>query len=116
MKIRALSVFEGVVYHCWATDRENPCRPVLEVEAVLRAGDADEGPLLLPVADYVVMVGGTDAAVPCLIEMSRRGRIVSHLGVDHLAFPFWTPVIVQEPNQLEPGSARRTTEGDEPGT
>ena len=55
-----LSVFEGVVYHCWTADPSQPCRPVLEVEAVLREGDADatSGPLLLSVADYVVMAGG----------------------------------------------------------
>src|SRR4051794_35820454 len=36
MRIRALSVFEGVVYHCWPVDRSNPGRPTLEVDAVLR--------------------------------------------------------------------------------
>jgi hypothetical protein len=41
MRIRALSVFEGIVYHCVAVDTANPCRPVLEVAALLRPGDAD---------------------------------------------------------------------------
>ena len=36
MRIRALSVFEGVVYHCYATDTRNPCRPTLEVDAITR--------------------------------------------------------------------------------
>src|SRR5262249_47999786 len=39
MRIRALSVFEGVVYHCYALDRSHPCRPTLEVDALLREGD-----------------------------------------------------------------------------
>ena len=39
--IRAVSVFEGVVYHCWCVDPAYPCRPTLEVDALLRAGDAD---------------------------------------------------------------------------
>ena len=38
MRIRALSVFEGVVYHCWCVDPAHPARPTLEVEAVLRPG------------------------------------------------------------------------------
>lgn len=92
MKIRVLSVFEGVVYHSWATDRSNPCRPTLEVEALLRDGDADEGPLLLSVAEYVVMAGGPEVARPCLDELRARGRLVDHLGVAHIAFPTWTPV------------------------
>ena len=66
VKIRVLSVFEGVVYHCWPTDLSHPDRPVLEVEAVLREGDADaaSGPLLLSVADYITMVGGLEPARP----------------------------------------------------
>jgi len=94
VRIRALSVFEGVVYHSWAIDPSNPCRPTLEVEALLRPGDADAeaGPLLLSVADYIVMAGGFDAARPCLHELAAAGRIVEHLGVDHIAFPTWEPV------------------------
>jgi hypothetical protein len=96
MRIRALSVFEGVVYHCWPVDRSHPCRPTLEVEAVLREGDADAGagPLLVAVPDYVAMVGDPVAARSCLDELARRGRIVDHLGVAHIAFPIWTPVDV----------------------
>ena len=94
MRIKALSVFEGVVYHCWAVDTDQPCRPTLEVEALLRPGDADAdaGPLLLSVADYIVMAGGLEVARPCLRNMASAGRIVEHLGVQHIAFPTWTPV------------------------
>lgn len=94
MRIRALSVFEGVVYHCWCTDPSNPGRPTLEVEAVLRPGDADaeSGPLLLSVPEYVVMAGGPAVAAPLLEDLAARGRIVEHLGVDHITFPTWTRI------------------------
>jgi hypothetical protein len=94
MRIRALSVFEGVVYHCWCTDRSSPARPTLEVEAVLRPGDADAeaGPLLLAVADYVTMLGGPQQARAGLDQLRARGRIVEHLGVPHIRFPTWTAV------------------------
>lgn len=93
MRIRALSVFEGIVYHCWCVDPTQPCRPTLEVDALLRPGDADAeaGPLLLSVADYIAMAGGTEVARPCLDQLARKGRIVAHLGVDHIAFPTWEP-------------------------
>ena len=91
VRIRALSVFEGVVYHCHAVDVSNPCRPTLEVDAILRAGDADQGPLLVTVADYSRMIG-PEATPRCLDELRRRGRIVSHLDVPHVSFPTWTPV------------------------
>ena len=97
MRIRALSVFESVVYHCWSLDPSAPCRPTLEVEAVLRPGDADDGPLLLPVADYIAMAGGPAIARPCLEQLRAKGRIVEHLGVDHVTFPFWTPIDITEP-------------------
>lgn len=89
MRIRAHSVFEGVVYHCSAVDLAHPCRPTLEVDALTRAGDLDAGPLLVTVADYIAMVG-LDTARPCLEELTRRGRLVEHLGVQHLSFPTWT--------------------------
>jgi hypothetical protein len=88
--IRAVSVFEGVVYHCYSPDVSNPCRPTLEVEAVVRDGDVDAGPLLVSLADYLTLAGG--AADHCLDRLRRRGRIIEHLGVPHLSFPTWTPV------------------------
>ena len=91
MRIRALSVFEGVVYHCYAVERSAPCRPTLEVDALCREGDLDQGPLLVSVADYMVMVG-EDQARRCLRELAGRGRVVDHLGVAHLSFPTWTTV------------------------
>jgi hypothetical protein len=94
VRIRAISVFEGIVYHCWCADRSSPCRPTLEVDALLREGDADAsaGPLLLTVADYVAMVGDVDQARRCLDELRRKGRIVERLGAAHLSFPTWTRV------------------------
>lgn len=91
MRIRALSVFEGIVYHCHVVDTSNPCRPVLEVEAILRAGDADAeaGPLLLPVAEYMVMIGDDEVARACLRELDGRGRIEERMGVRYLRFPTW---------------------------
>lgn len=108
MRIRALSVFEGVVYHCWPIDRTNPCRPTLEVEAILRPGDADAtaGPLLVAVPDYLTMVGDIATARPCLDELAQRGRIVEHLGVAHITFPIWT--------RLDPDSPATGT-GDDVG-
>ena len=90
MRIRAVSVFEGVVYHCDAVDRTNPCRPTLEVEAILRPGDADEGPLMVTVADFIRMAGPD--ARRCLQELMAKGRVVEHLGIRHVTFPTWTRV------------------------
>ena len=106
MRIRAVSVFEGVVYHCWCVDTASPCRPTLEVEAVLRPGDADAdaGPLLLTVADYVTMVGDPDRARPCIDRLRARGRIVERLGVPHVAFPTWTAVADTSPPGGSPAS------------
>ena len=92
MRIRALSVFEGIVYQCVCVDRSSPCRPMLDGDALPRPGDADAGPLLLSVAEYAVMVGDADRARRCLAELAAKGRVVDHLGVDHIAFPTWTPV------------------------
>jgi hypothetical protein len=92
VRILASSVFEGVVYQSTALDSSHPCRPTLEVDALLRPGDADAdaGPLLLPVADFVRMLG-IEVARPCLHELAAKGRIVQRLDVDHIAFPTWTP-------------------------
>jgi hypothetical protein len=94
--IRAFSVFEGIVYHCGLVDGTNPCRPLLEVEAVVRPGDADQG-LLRPLADYVTRAGGLDAVRSCIDRFRAAGRLVDHLGVAHLAFPFWTPLLLDAP-------------------
>src|SRR4029450_6367842 len=93
MRIRALSVFEGVVYHCVCVDPSHPCRPTLEVDALLRPGDADAeaGPLLLTVSEYAAMVGDTPRAKRCVAELAAKGRIVERLGVAHVSFPTWTP-------------------------
>ena len=102
MRIRALSVFEGIVYHCWCVDSTQPCRPTLEVDALLRPGDADatSGPLLLSIADYIAMAGGMETAGPCVEELAAKGRIVEHLDVAHITFPTWTRV---EPVNPEAG-------------
>ena len=94
MRIRALSVFEGIIYHCVCIDASSPCRPTLEVDALLRPGDADAqaGPLLLSTAEYGVMVGDAEVARRCLAELAARGRMAEHLGVAYIAFPTWTPV------------------------
>lgn len=97
MRIRVMSVTEGVVYHCWPIDRSNPCRPELEVDAAVLPGDVDAGPLLLSVPDYVFMVGGPEAARPCLAELARKGRLVDEMGVPHIAFPIWTPIDLSGP-------------------
>jgi len=95
--IRAYSVFEGVVYHAGLVDADNPCRPTLEVEAVVRPGDADAGPLLVALADYAALAGGAALVRPCLPRLRAEGRLVDHLGVTHLAFAFWTPVLLESP-------------------
>ena len=90
-------MFEGIVYHCALVDGAHPCRPTLEVDAVIRPGDADDGPLLLPVADYATLAGGAEVVRPCIERFRAAGRLVDHLGVAHLAFPFWTPVSLAGP-------------------
>ena len=84
-------MFEGVVYHCDVVDRSHPCRPVLEVDAILRPGDADSGPLLVTAADFIRMAG--DDAPRCLEELTAKGRVVEHLGIRHVTFPTWTRII-----------------------
>lgn len=91
MRIRALSVFEGIIYHAQLMDPTDPSRPRLEVEAILRPGDADAeaGPLLFAVAEYMVMVGDAVRARAALRELEAKGRIVERLGVRYLTFPTW---------------------------
>src|SRR5690606_41738962 len=76
----------------------SPDRPTLEVDALLRPGDADaeSGPLLLSIADYIPMAGGVAAAAPHLTALEAKGRIIEHLGVAHISFPTWTTVELHE--------------------
>ncbi len=97
MRIRAYSITDSVVYHCWPIDTSAPCRPELEVDAAVQPGDVDSGPLLLSVPDYVFMAGGMQVAAPCLRTFEAQGRIVDVLGVPHLAFPLWTPIDLSGP-------------------
>jgi len=90
MRIRALSVFERIVYHCHCVVPSDPGRPTLEVDAVLREGDAD-GPLLVAVADYKRMVGFQVAAAH-LPTVREAGRLTTVDGVEYLTFPLWQPV------------------------
>ncbi len=87
MRLRALSVFERVVYHCACTDPREPARPVLEVDAVLRDGDAD-GPLLVAVADFKRILG-FEAAQACVAELRRAGRTEVRDGVEYVTFAMW---------------------------
>ncbi len=97
MKIRALSVTEGVIYHCFAPDPSNPCHIELEVDAAVLPGDVDAGPLRLSVADYVLMAGGMEAAAPCLRRLDSQGRIIDEMGVPHITFAIWTPIDLSGP-------------------
>ena len=85
-----MSVFEGIIYHSVCVDRTNPHRPVLEVEAVVRDGDVDDGPILLPWPDFITMVGRATAD-RCYPDFRAADRFVDHLGVTHLRFTMWTP-------------------------
>jgi hypothetical protein len=90
VRIVATAVFERIVYHCVCADTSEPARPVLEVDAMLRDGDAD-GPLLLPMASFKAMVG-FDAAAACIPTFRRAGRTEVHDGVEYLTFPLWTRI------------------------
>ena len=91
MRIVALSVFEGVIYHCHPVDLHNPCKPTLEVDARTQPGDLDAGPLMITLADYVRMIG-TDQAATCVPQLRDAGRITKWMGVDHLVFPTWITI------------------------
>ena len=91
MRIRATAVFERVIYNCFVSDPSRPDRPILEMDALLREGDAD-GPVLLPVPQFMALVGGPDVAEPILRALSAKGRVVRHHDVAHLAFPTWQTV------------------------
>ena len=87
VRVVATAVFERIVYNAVCTDSSDPAHPVLEVDAILREGDAD-GPLLLPVATFKAMVG-FDAAAACVPTFRNAGRIEAHDGVEYLTFPLW---------------------------
>jgi hypothetical protein len=87
VRLRALSVFERVVYHCVCIDARDPAHPVLEVDAILRAGDAD-GPLLVAVAEFKRVLG-FDAATASVAELRRAGRTEFHDGVEYVTFAMW---------------------------
>jgi hypothetical protein len=90
MRILVTAVFEQIVYHCACIDDRDPGHPRLEVDAILRDGDAD-GPLLLPVADYKLMAGfdNADARLP---TFRSAGRTEKRDGVEYLVFPVWERV------------------------
>lgn len=90
MRIVASSVFEGVVYHCACLDATDPCNPRLEVDALIREGDADT-PLRVHVADYKRMVG-FETAEACLPGLRAAGRTAVEDGVEYLIFRMWSPV------------------------
>lgn len=90
MRILALAVFERVVHHCVCVDASDPMRPRLEVDALLREGDAD-GPLLVTMADYKRMAG-FDTAAAAIPAFREAGRTVTRDGVEYLVFPVWRPV------------------------
>jgi len=90
VRLRALSVFERVVYHCACVDPTDPAHPVLEVDAVMRDGDAD-GPLLVAVADFKRMIG-FDATNAVLGELRNAGRTEVRDGVEYVTFRMWEPV------------------------
>jgi len=89
VRLRALSVFERIVYHCACVDPRDPAHPVLEVDAVLRDGDAD-GPLLVAVADFKRIIGFA-ATNACVGELRRAGRTETHDGVEYVTFAVWEP-------------------------
>jgi len=90
VRLRALSVFERIVYHCACIDPRDPAHPVLEVDALLREGDAD-GPLLVAVADFKRILG-FEPAKACMGELRRAGRTEMHDGVEYVAFAMWEMV------------------------
>jgi len=87
MRILVTAVFEQLVYHCTCIDERDAGHPRLEVDAILRDGDAD-GPLLLPVADFKRMVG-FDTADARLPAFRSAGRTETRDGVEYLVFPVW---------------------------
>ncbi len=82
-----MAVFENIVYSARLLDAARSDRITLVVDAILREGDADE-PLLMPLPEVAVLIG-TDNANRLFPKYRDDGRIVDHMGVAHLSFPFW---------------------------
>jgi hypothetical protein len=68
-------------------DERDPMHPVLEVDALLREGDAD-GALLVAVADFKRMIG-VEASERLVTKMRDAGRTEAHDGVEYVTFPMW---------------------------
>jgi hypothetical protein len=87
VKVLATAVFERVVYFCHCVDPRDPGNLALQVDALLRPGDAD-GPLLLPVAEWKRMAGFdvVDANLP---RLRAANRTTSRDGVEYVVFPVW---------------------------
>lgn len=87
MKILATAVFERIVYFCHCVDPSDPAHLALQVDALLRPGDAD-GPLLLPVPEWKRMAGFdvVDANLP---RMRAAQRTTRRDGVEYVVFPVW---------------------------
>jgi hypothetical protein len=62
-------------------------RPVLEVDALLRDGDAD-GPLLVAVADFKRMIG-VETSDRLVAKMRDARRTEARDGVEYVTFPMW---------------------------
>ncbi len=92
MIICAVSVFEGIVYHSYVIDQSKPCKPTLVLDALVRDGDIDSGPLMVSLAEYAALAGGPELVAPCIPHLRKKGRIVDHMGAAYLAFPTWTPL------------------------
>ena len=83
-------MFERIVYHCVCVDERDLSRFVLEVDALLREGDAD-GPLLVAVADFKRMIG-VDATERVVARLREQGRTELIDGVEYVTFPMWETV------------------------
>ena len=82
-----MAVFENIVYSARLLDPARDDRITLVVDAILRDGDAD-GPLLMPLPEVAVLIG-IDNAHRLFPKYRDGGRVVDHMGVAHLSFPFW---------------------------
>ena len=79
MRIRALSVFEGVVYHCVCIDASVPCRPTLEVDRTETPTDVN--PLGVKGAGETGTIASTPAVVNAVVDA------LAPLGITHVDMP-----------------------------